>query len=91
MEAHHQCPARGQLHRWRRLGRLPRYLAVASGTAEPCPGNPAPAPRCWTGLALYNPTANRWTVLAVPGQFDGLAMGAVVWTGADLIVGAVAP
>ncbi len=68
-----------------------QYLAVASGTAEPCPGNPAPAPRCWTGLALYNPTANRWTVLAVPRQFDGLAMGAVVWTGADLIVGAVSP
>ena len=68
-----------------------RYLAVASGNAEPCPGNPAPAPHCWTGLALYNPAANRWTVLAVPRQLDGLAMGAVVWTGHDLIIGAVSP
>jgi hypothetical protein len=65
-----------------------RYLAVASGAAEPCPGDPAPAPHCWTGLALYNPTANRWTVLAVPSQFDGLSMAAAVWTGQDLIVGA---
>jgi hypothetical protein len=65
-----------------------RYLAVASGNAEPCPGHPAPAPHCWTGLALYSPAANRWTVLAVPRQFDGLAMGAVVWTGHDLVVGA---
>jgi hypothetical protein len=94
-------PATGQ---WKRIANAPpggsfaggdssavwtgRYLAVASGDAEPCPGNPAPAPHCWTGLALYNPTANRWTVLAVPRQFDGLAMGAVVWTGHDLIVGA---
>lgn len=65
-----------------------RYLAIASGNAEPCPGNPAPAPHCWTGLTLYNPTVNRWTVLAVPSQFDGLSMGPVVWTGHDLIVGA---
>jgi hypothetical protein len=94
-------PATG---RWRRIANAPpggsfaggdssavwtgRYLAVASGDAEPCPGNPAPAPHCWTGLALYNPTANRWTVLAVPRQFDGLPMEAVVWTGHDLIVGA---
>ena len=68
-----------------------RYLAVASGNAEPCPGNPAPAPHCWTGLALYDPAANRWTVLAVPRQLDGLSMGGVVWTGHDLIVGAVSP
>jgi hypothetical protein len=68
-----------------------RYLAVASGNAEPCSGNPAPAPHCWTGLALYDPAVNRWTVLAVPRQFDGLALGAVVWTGHDLIVGAVSP
>jgi hypothetical protein len=68
-----------------------RYLAVASGTAAPCPGDPAPAPHCWTGLTLYDPTANRWTVLAVPRQFDGLGMAAVVWTGHDLIVGAVGP
>jgi hypothetical protein len=68
-----------------------RSLAVASGDGEPCPGNPAPAPHCWTGLALYNPAANRWTVLAVPRQFDGLALGAVVWTGHDLIIGAVSP
>jgi hypothetical protein len=97
-------PATG---RWRRLADAPpggsfaagdssavwtgRYLAVASGNGEPCPGNPAPAPHCWTGLALYSPTANRWTVLAVPRQFDGLALGAVVWTGHDLIVGAVSP
>ena len=97
-------PATG---RWRRLANAPaggsfadrasssvwtgRYLAVASGTGAPCPGNPAPAPHCWTGLALYNPTANRWTVLAVPRQFDGLTMDAVVWTGHDLIVGAASP
>jgi hypothetical protein len=68
-----------------------RYLAVASGAAAPCPGDPAPAPHCWTGLTLYDPTANRWTMLAVPQQFDGLSMGAVVWTGHDLIVGAVGP
>jgi hypothetical protein len=68
-----------------------RYLAVASGTAAACPGDPAPAPHCWTGLTLYDPTANRWTVLAVPRQFDGLSMAAVVWTGHDLIVGAVGP
>jgi hypothetical protein len=96
-------PATG---RWKRIASAPpggsfadgdssavwtgRYLAVASGTAEPCPGNPAPAPHCWTGLALYSPTANRWTVLAVPRQFDGLPMAAVVWTGHDLIVGAAA-
>jgi hypothetical protein len=94
-------PATG---RWKRIANAPpggsfadgdssavwtgRYLAVASGNAAPCPGNPAPAPHCWTGLALYDPAANRWTVLAVPAQFDGLAMGAVVWTGHDLIVGA---
>jgi hypothetical protein len=29
-----------------------RYLAVASGTAAPCPGDPAPAPHCWTGLTV---------------------------------------
>jgi hypothetical protein len=97
-------PATG---RWKRIANAPpggsfavgnssavwtgRYLAVASGDAEPCPGNPAPAPHCWTGLALYNPTANRWTVLAVPRQLDGLSMGALVWTGHDLIVGAVSP
>jgi hypothetical protein len=97
-------PATG---RWQRLAAAPpggsfaegdssavwtgRYLAVASGNAEPCSGNPAPAPHCWTGLALYDPAANRWTVLAVPRQFDGLALGAVVWTGHDLIVGAVSP
>jgi hypothetical protein len=68
-----------------------RYLAVASGNAEPCPGDPAPAPHCWTGLTLYDPAANRWTVLAVPRQFDGLGMAALVWTGHDLIVGAVGP
>jgi hypothetical protein len=94
-------PATGK---WRRVANAPaggsfaagsssavwtgRYLAVASGNAESCPGHPVPAPHCWTGLALYNPTANRWTVLAVPRQFDGLALGAVVWTGHDLIVGA---
>jgi hypothetical protein len=97
-------PATG---RWRRIAAAPaggsfvdgstsavwtgRYLAVASGTAAPCPGDPAPAPRCWTGLTLYDPTANRWTVLAVPRQFDGLSMTAVVWAGHDLIVGAVGP
>ena len=68
-----------------------RYLAVASGNAEPCPGNTAPAPHCWTGLTLYDPTVNRWTVLAVPRPFDGLSMSALVWTGHDLIVGAVGP
>jgi hypothetical protein len=68
-----------------------RYLAVASGTAAACPGHPAPAPHCWTGLTLYDPTANRWTVLAVPPPFDGLGLAAVVWTGRELIVGAVGP
>ena len=97
-------PATG---RWRRIAGAPaggsfadgdtsaawtgRYLAVASGTAAPCPGDPAPAPHCWTGLTLYDPTDNRWTVLAVPRPFDGLGMAAVVWTGHDLIVGAVGP
>jgi hypothetical protein len=96
-------PATGK---WRRIASAPpggsfaggdssavwsgQYLAVASGTAEPCPGNPAPAPHCWTGLALYSLAANRWTVLAVPRQFDGLPMEAVAWTGHDLIVGAAA-
>ena len=96
-------PATGQ---WKRIASAPpggsfadgdssavwtgQYLAVSSGNGEACPGHPAPAPHCWTGLALYNPTLNRWTVLAVPRQFDGLSMGAVVWTGHDLIVGAAA-
>jgi hypothetical protein len=96
-------PATGE---WRRIASAPpggsfaggdstavwtgRYLAVASGNAEPCPGNPAPAPHCWTGLALYNPAANRWIVLAVPRQFDGLPLSALAWTGHDLIVGAAA-
>jgi hypothetical protein len=97
-------PATG---RWQRLAGAPaggsfaagdtsavwtgRYLAVASGNAAPCPGDPAPAPHCWTGLTLYDPAVNRWTVLAVPRPFDGLSLSAVVWTGHDLIVGAVGP
>ena len=67
LAAYRRRPARGQLRRAATSSAVwtGRYLAVASGNAEPCPGHPAPAPRCWTGLTLYNPAANRWTVLAL--------------------------
>ena len=97
-------PAAG---RWRRIASAPagasladgpssavwtgRFLAVVSGDAQMCPPPQAAAGRCWTGAALYDPTANRWAVLALPAQFGGLSMAGVVWTGRDLIAAAVSP
>ena len=75
----------------RPLRRTGRYLGVVSGDAKACPAAQAAAGRCWTGAALYDPTANRWTVLSLPAPFDGLGLAGVVWTGRDLIVAAVSP
>jgi hypothetical protein len=79
------------------------YLAVANGLVKACPkagpADPAQAPQartstaatssCWTGVALYDPKANRWTALTLPKQLDGLEVSAVTWTGRDVVVGAV--
>jgi hypothetical protein len=79
------------------------YLAVANGLVKACPkAGPAAAAKarqaptstaaassCWTGVALYNPGANRWTALTLPKQLDGLTVSAVTWTGRDVVVGAV--
>ncbi len=65
-----------------------RYLAVANGPVKTCPKAGA-ASSCWTGVALYDPAANRWTALAPPRQLDGLTVSAVAWTGRDVVVGAV--
>lgn len=64
-----------------------RYLAVANGLVRSCPAQATAA--CWTGAALYDPAANRWTTLALPRQLDGLEVSAVTWTGRDIVVGAV--
>jgi hypothetical protein len=66
-----------------------RYIAVASGTAASCAPAAAAAGHCWTGAALYDPAANRWTVLALPASFDRLGMASVVWTGRALVFAAV--
>ena len=79
------------------------YLAVANGLVKACPkAGPAAAVKarqaptstaaassCWTGVALYDPKANRWTTLTLPKQLDGLEVSAVAWTGRDVVVGAV--
>jgi hypothetical protein len=55
------------------------YLAVASGLVKSCPqAGPTTAESatsataaiaCWTGVALYDPTANRWTARSsLPGS-----------------------
>jgi hypothetical protein len=64
------------------------YLAVANGLAKACPKAGATS-SCWTGGALYDPKANRWTALTLPKQLDGLEVSAVTWTGRDVVVGAV--
>ena len=64
-----------------------QYLAVASGTAASCAGKS----NCWTGATLYDPAANKWTVLALPSAFDGQTMQAVVWTGRQLVFAAALP
>jgi hypothetical protein len=76
-----------------------KYLAVANGLVKPCPKtgpataesatSTAAATACWTGAALYDPTANRWTALTLPKQLDGLEVSAVAWTGRDIVVAAV--
>jgi hypothetical protein len=69
-----------------------KYLAVANGLVKPChKAGPSAAavPSCWTGVALYDPKANRWTELTLPKQLDGLEVSAVTWTGRDVVVGAV--
>jgi hypothetical protein len=75
-----------------------KYLAVANGLVKSCPkpGSAASArtsttvsSSCWTGVALYDPGANRWTTLTLPRQLDGLEVTAVTWTGRDVVVGAV--
>ena len=79
-----------------------KYLAVANGLVKSCPkpgSAAAGAPQartsttatssCWTGVALYDPGANRWTTLTLPKQLDGLEVTAVTWTGRDVVVGAV--
>jgi hypothetical protein len=80
-----------------------KYLAVANGLVKSCqkagPGatprvpqagtSTAAAPSCWTGVALFDPKANRWTELTLPKQLDGLEVSAVTWTGRDVVVGAV--
>jgi hypothetical protein len=67
-----------------------KYLAVANGLVKSCPkAAPAAASSCWTGVALYDPEANRWTELTLPKQLDGLEVSAVTWTGRDVVVGAV--
>ena len=63
-----------------------RFLAVANGPGRHCP---AAAGNCWTGVALYDPVASRWSRLTPPRQLDGLEMSAVTWTGRDIVVGAV--
>jgi hypothetical protein len=55
--------------------------AVVSGTAEPCPGHPAPAPHCWTGLtdAYF---ANQATLALTPipaGPLSSIEPGMVDW------------
>jgi hypothetical protein len=75
------------------------YLAVANGLIKSCPKagptavestpSTTPATACWTGVALYDPTANRWTSLALPKQLVGLEVTAVAWTGRDIVVAAV--
>ena len=65
-----------------------RYLAVANGPVKSCPKAGA-ASSCWTGVALYDPAANRWTTLTLPKQLDGLEVSAVTWTGRDVVVAAV--
>jgi hypothetical protein len=76
------------------------YLAVANGLVKSCPKagpaaaaqartSTAAAPSCWTGVALYDQKANRWTALTLPKQLDGLEVSAVTWTGRDVVVGAV--
>jgi hypothetical protein len=75
------------------------YLAVASGLVKSCPqAGPTTAESatsataaiaCWTGVALYDPTANRWTALTLPKQLAGLEVSAVAWTGRDIVVAAV--
>ena len=62
------------------------YLAVANGLVKSCATAASP---CWTGVALYDPKANRWTALTLPKQLDGLEVTAVTWTGRDIVVGAV--
>jgi hypothetical protein len=66
-----------------------RYLAVANGSVKSCPATVKATASCWTGAALYDPIANRWTMLALPKQLDGLEVSAVTWTGRDIVVGAV--
>lgn len=60
-----------------------RELLVADGPVKAC-GN-----GCWTGAALYNTAANRWSALKPPRQLDGLTIEAAAWTGRQLIVAAV--
>ena len=67
-----------------------KYLAVANGLVKACPkADPTVATACWTGVALYDPAANRWTALTLPKQLDGLEVSAVAWTGRDVVVAAV--
>jgi len=60
-----------------------RELLVANGPLRSC------AAGCWTGAALYDPAANRWSALTPPKQLDGLTVDAAAWTGRELVVAAV--